>query len=207
MNYLDRHLRTLELARDCANLGARPRTIIRITGLSRSEVMHLLFEDAPPRSGKYPESTEWLNKANLFARIEASTFLSIYRDFRERGCEPRDALVGAFPHYRLLFCKDPRVTFDRAFDLVSRTDGLWRQKPDLSLVACRTCGARYLSSLCFHPVEADPCPFCKLTSRYDCDKRVRSYLPERALSARWSAQSGSGLFASLLVYSDKPSAA
>lgn len=70
-------MRMLALARDCATLGARIRTIHHLTGLRPRELLHLLFsgQALPPR-GRAPDSREWYHGANLPHRIEASVIVA-----------------------------------------------------------------------------------------------------------------------------------
>ena len=181
--FIDRHLRALSIAKECGILGARVRTVMLITGLSRSETVRILVDEgAFPKSGKHPESPEWLHKCNLFSQIEASIFISMYRRFRSHGISPSESLVTAFKHYLVYFDSKARLNFDRAFNLVCHIDGIWScTKPSMSLLICTTCRSQYLSSLC-HPMhDHRNCPFCKLIDRYKWDKRVQDYLPSRPL--------------------------
>ena len=56
-NRAERHLRAVKLAMDCAELGARVRTIHHLCGLPPRELQRLLFSDpyAIPR-GRAPDS-------------------------------------------------------------------------------------------------------------------------------------------------------
>ena len=76
----ERHLRAIKLAKDCAELGARIRSIHWITGLPARELQRLLFNDphAIPR-GRAPDSPEWYHTANLLFRADASYFPHIGR--------------------------------------------------------------------------------------------------------------------------------
>jgi len=181
--FADRRLRAISIAKECGIFKARVRTVMLITGLSRSEVLSILIDEGvSPKSGKHPESSEWLYKCNLFPQVEASTLVSIYRRFRSLGICPSESLVAAFKHYHAHFGTDARLNFDRAFDLVCHIDGIWScTKPDMSLLTCTTCQSQYLSSLCSHTKDNTGCPFCKLLGRYEYDKRIRDYLPSRPL--------------------------
>lgn len=122
----DRHLRTVRLAKDCAELGARVRTIHCITGLPSREIQRMFFNDPQsiPR-GRPPDSPEWYHSANLMFRTDASIVVAIYRRLRHAGFSPGEVLVGAYRHYRVVCHAPYRISFDRAFDLASHTDGIW----------------------------------------------------------------------------------
>src|SRR4051812_10000373 len=105
---VDRQLRALRLAKDCAELGARVRTIGHLTGLPPRELLRLLFPDRQnvPR-GRPPDSPEWYHGANLLPRAESSIVVALYRRLREGGFAAADALVGACRHYRGI-CEPPQ---------------------------------------------------------------------------------------------------
>jgi len=178
----DRHLRIVRLAKDCAELGARVRTIHSMTGLPPREIQRLFFADphAIPR-GRPPDSPEWYHSANLLFRTDASIFATTYRRLRQAGFGPDDALVGAYRHYRTV-CQAPhRISFDRAFDLASHTDGIWIAKsPSFSVVTCPSCASEFLTALGTVP-RSDACPFCKLVQRYGNDPRVQTSFPVHPL--------------------------
>lgn len=180
-SYADRHIRSLSRARACAALGARIKTITHITGLSHCELVRLFFidEKSAPR-GRPPDSPDWYHQANLIEQVEASVFAAIFGRIRELGFGPADALIGAYRAYADHCARAPRVSFDRAFDLVCHVHGLWaRTSPQLSLNVCPTCRSQYLAAL-GAPAPGDTgCPFCKIVKRYGCDKRVQATFPQR----------------------------
>ena len=94
-------MRMLALARDCATLGARIRTIHHLTGLRPRELLHLLFsgQALPPR-GRAPDSREWYHGANLPHRIEASVIVANFGRLRQLGCPAAEALVEAYRYYQ-----------------------------------------------------------------------------------------------------------
>jgi hypothetical protein len=179
---VDRHLRSVRLAKDCAELGARIRTIHTITGLPPREIQRLLFNDpqAIPR-GRPPDSPEWYHSANLLYRTDASIFATTYRRLRRADIGAGDALVGAYRHYRMV-CQAPhRISFDRAFDLVSHSDGIWiTRSPSFAVVTCPSCASEFLAAIGTVPT-ADACPFCKLVKRYGNDRRVQTSFPTHPL--------------------------
>lgn len=178
----DRHLRTVRLAKDCAELGARTRTIHCITGLPAREIQRLFFHDpqAIPR-GRPPDSPEWYHSANLLCRTDASIFAALYCRVRQMGFGAGDALVGAYREYRAV-CQAPhRISFDRAFDLASHTEGIWiATAPSLAIVTCPPCACEFLAAL-GTIASADSCPFCKLIQRYGHDPRLQSSFPTHPL--------------------------
>ena len=93
LNYAERHIRALGLAKECAALGARIRTIEYVTGLAHGEIGRLFFPDraSAPR-GRAPDSPDWYHNANLLNRAEASILVSIYRRIRKLGFDPAEAL-------------------------------------------------------------------------------------------------------------------
>jgi flagellar transcriptional activator FlhC len=180
---VDRQLRALQLAKDCAALGARVRTIGHLTGLPPRELLRLLFPDREnvPR-GRPPDSPEWYHGANLLYRAEASIVVALYRRLRDGGFAAAEALVAAYRHYGRI-CEPPqRISFDRAFDLAAHTDGLWLTSvQSFSLVACPTCHSEYLAAYGSAPRSNEECPFCKLVQRYGTDQRVQASFPVRPL--------------------------
>ena len=182
-NHAERHIRALAVAKECAAFGARSRTIEYVTGLSHGEVGRLFFADraAAPR-GRPPASPEWYHSANLLNRAEASIFVSIYRRIRRLGFGPPEALVSGYTHYRQVCSAQRRISFDRAFDLASHTDGLWLVRaPNFSLLACPICTSEYVAPPSARPSTNRDCPFCKVVKRYRCDPRVQSSFPAKPI--------------------------
>lgn len=190
--FAERHIRSLFIAKSCAELGARIRTIAFVTGLEHSQLIRLFFvdENSAPR-GRPPDSTEWYHHANLIEKVEAAVVLAVYCRMRDLGFGPADALVGGFKLYREQCSQAPRISFDRAFDLVCRIQGIWIvDHPQLSRARCPCCKSGYLTTLGESPKHNRECPICKLMARYDCDKRVRATFPSRAVPAARSIQFG-----------------
>ena len=179
----DRHLRAIRQAKDCCDLGARARTIHHVTGLTPRDVGRLFFNDPQntPR-GRAPDSPEWYHGANLLYRAEASIFIAIYRRLRASGFAAGETLIGAYRHYQT-FCQCPyRISFDRAFDLASHTDGIWVAKaPVFSVVTCPVCHSEYLATFGSVATTNEDCPFCKLVKRHNTDQRIKISFPRVAL--------------------------
>jgi flagellar transcriptional activator FlhC len=180
---VDRQLRALTIAKTCAALGARVRTIVHLTNLPPRELLRLLFPDRlnVPR-GRPPDSPDWYHSTNLLNRSEASIVVVLYLRLRNRGVCAVDALVAAYRHYGSI-CEAPlRISFDRAFDLVSHTEGRWLTKTQsFSTVSCPSCRSEYLSALGAITGSPAECPFCKLLQRYSTDTRVQASFPVRPL--------------------------
>ena len=190
--FVERHIRSLSIAKTCADLGARIRTIAYVTGLEHNELVRLFFVDehSAPR-GRPPDSPEWYHQANLIEQVEAAIVVAVYCRMRELGFGPADALVGGFKHYCEQCTQTPRISFDRAFDLVCHIQGIWiADRPHLVLATCPCCNSRYLTGLGESPRHSRACPFCKVIKRYQCDKRVRATFPSRSLPAVKSIQFG-----------------
>ncbi len=190
--HAERHIRSLTLAKDCAELGARLRTISFITGLTNRELTNLFFADGQsmPR-GRPPESPEWYHSANLLNRVEASILVSIYRRIRDLGFGPGEALVSGYRHYKAACRLPPRVSFDRAFDLASHMDGLWLStRSNFSLLSCPVCASQYVAPVGVHQASNHECPFCKLVTRYPRDARIQSAFPVRDVSDLPSLEQG-----------------
>jgi hypothetical protein len=179
--YVDRHIKSLSLAKSCAELGARIKTIIHITGLEHNELVRLFFidEHSAPR-GRPPDSPEWYHQANLIEKVEASVFASMYLHINALGFKHAESLITAYKAYLDKCAQPPRISFDRAFDLVCHTKGIWaRSRPQLSLTVCSFCHSRYLTALGDTSTDGDGCPFCKIVKRYPFDRRVQANFPER----------------------------
>lgn len=192
INRAERHIRALGLAKECAAFGARVRTIGYVTGLPHGEVARLFFADrkSAPR-GRPPDSPDWYHSANLLNRAEASIFVSVYRRVRDLGFGPAEALVSGYKHYRAVCRNQPRISFDRAFDLASHMDGLWLARTsNFSLLNCPACTSQYVTAVSAHPVSNHECPFCKLVTRYPRDPRIQSSFPVRELPDLSSLQLG-----------------
>jgi hypothetical protein len=180
---VDRQIRALSLARDCAAHGARVRTISHLTGLNPRDVLRLLFPDRQrvPR-GRSPDSPEWYHGTNLLNRAEASIVAAIFRRLRRADCGAGEALLGAYRHYVGVCQPSHRISFDRAFDLAAHTDGLWlTATQSFSLVRCPSCHSEFLAAFGSTARSNEHCPFCKLVRRYGTDARLQSSFPTRPL--------------------------
>lgn len=182
LTYAEHHIQALALAKECVALGARIRTVAYLTGLPHGQLTHLFFsERTVAQRGRAPDSPEWYHSANLLNRTDASICVSIYRRIRELGFAPAESLVAGYRHYLAVCHHDPRIRFDRAFDLASHLDGLWTvTTPSFSLAICPVCRSQYLTSVGTSPVTNGECPFCKLVHRYQKDPRIQASFPVNA---------------------------
>lgn len=163
----DLHLRALGTGQDCSALGAHPRTIAVMTGLSSQEISQYFFPDpATSRRGRPPDSTNWYFMSTLSQRVEACVVIGQYARLRRHGFLPAESLIAAYRHY-LGVCQEPRLlSFDRAFDIASQLDGIWGATlPTLKLLSCSTCRSEVLAEL--GEVSISECPFCRLIRRVE----------------------------------------
>lgn len=191
-SYAERHIKSLSLAKTCAELGARIKTISFVTGLGHHELVRLFFVDehSAPR-GRPPASPEWFHQANLIEQVEASLFCAIFERLSAAGYGPPEALVGAYRTYRELGTQPPRISFDRGFDLVCHVRGIWAQRErHFSLNVCPACHSQYLAAFGAQARQPHGCPFCKLVKRYPADKRVQTCFTPAALPPLAAADFG-----------------
>jgi hypothetical protein len=179
------HLQRLEFAVSCAELGARMHTISILTGLSVTQLRALLRHAAGNSRGRRPDTREWYHAANLPCRVEASAVVSLFLRLDAAGVAPHIALRGAYRHYAAACRSEPRISFDRAFDLIARTTGRWiTGKASFSMIACPACRCAYLTARTdIVPRNNDACPFCKLAKRYGKDARLQASYPTHPLPA------------------------
>lgn len=171
---VNQRVRALALARDCATLGARVKTIHHLTGLRPQELLHLLFSDRkPPPRGRAPDTREWYHNANLLYRTEASIVVSSFQRLRLMNFAAAEALVAAYRYYQSVYRPPSRISFDRAFDLAAHTEGLWiARSPSFCMALCQHCGSEFLDALGSSGAAARPCPFCQLLNRHRRDPRL-----------------------------------
>jgi len=179
----ERQLRRIALVRECAQLGARQRTIELLTGLTSRQVAAMLDADhfTAPR-GRPPNTPDWYHGGTMLDRTEASVFAISYRRLRGLDFEPLRALLGGYQHYRSVCWHAHRLSFDRAFDLARRLDGIWGAgQACFSLATCADCGCQYLTNAGLPTGSRLDCPFCRLQARYRLDPRVQMCFPTSPL--------------------------
>ncbi len=176
---IDLRMRALELARDCAALGARVRTIHHLTGLRPRELLYLLFTDSePPPRGRAPDTREWYHNANLLYQTEASVIIANSQRLRSMGFTAAEALISAYRYYQSVYRAPYRISFDRAFDLAAHTEGRWIAKsPSFHVLMCPRCGSEYLDAVGAEVSTNCHCPFCRLVDRHGRDPRLTASFP------------------------------
>lgn len=186
---IEQRMRTFALARDCAVLGARVRTIHHLTGLRHRELLHLLFTDrAPPPRGRAPDTREWYHNANLLYRTEASVVVSNFRRLRLMGFAAAEALIAAYRYYQSVYRPPYRISFDRAFDLAAHTEGLWITKiVSFEVSACPRCGSEFLDAIGPDLTTDRHCPFCRLIERHGRDPRLTASISGNPSSLQQAA--------------------
>ena len=71
-------------------------------------------------------------------------FAAKYRLLTSEGVQPAQALITAFKHY-LFVVRQPSISFDEAFFLVSNLDGIWAVAArNLELGQCLRCGCEHI---------------------------------------------------------------
>jgi flagellar transcriptional activator FlhC len=177
---IDQRVRALATARACAAFGARPKTVHHLTGLRTQEIQRLLFTHRGPHlRGRAPDTPEWFHRANLPSRCEASIVVVSFLRIRSMGFSGTDALIEAYRYYRSMHPAPSRISFDRAFDLVAHSTGLWFARcASFCTSWCPHCHAEYLGALGGRSTAPSACPFCQILRRYDRDPRLTTdYLP------------------------------
>ncbi|KQP23360.1 FlhC family transcriptional regulator [Pseudorhodoferax sp. Leaf267] len=168
----DRRIDALALARDCALLGARARTIHLLTGLADRELKqysHLI----QPAQGRAPDTRDWYHTATLHERIESSILMANFQYLRGLGFGAAQSLVESYRFYRSCLGGRCRISFDRAFDLAAHTAGMWLAHcPSFQVLPCPACRAQGLQTLGAVPAGSR-CPFCKLAASAQPRPRAR----------------------------------
>lgn len=160
---IDRRVRALSMARDCALLGARNRTIRFLSGLRDRELKQYSDLTRAAR-GRAPDTRDWYHPASLRERVESSILMANFQYVRQLGFGAAESLVEAYRFYLRCLDGPARISFDRAFDLAGRTAGLWVARcPSFRVAPCPACQAHVLDTLGAMP-SGGTCPFCKLAA-------------------------------------------
>jgi hypothetical protein len=161
-----RHWHSMELAKSAIELGARLSVVSAFTGLPKWELRALFCnrELPAPFPGRAPWVADWCLKQRIVVEIHAAVFHAGFRAIRHLGYPAGDALVTSYKTYLRRFGYDPRVSFDRAFELVTHLDGLWtNEPPSLATVDCRSCGSTFIRLRSPAPLRPGACPFCRVS--------------------------------------------
>ena len=70
-HYAETHIRALQLAKQCVDMGARIRTVSRITGLELPMLRSLFYQDTSSAPGRWLESSDWYHRSSVVDRAEA----------------------------------------------------------------------------------------------------------------------------------------
>jgi flagellar transcriptional activator FlhC len=162
-----RHWHALQLAKQAVEFGARLSIVTAFTGISKPELERLFCDTERPRTstGRHPWSPYWFLTNSIVIEIQAAVFYGCFRRIRQLGHPASDALIAAYRNYLRLFSHDPRLSFDRAFELITHIEGIWTEiKPSLMTVACSDCKSAYIMSRREDAVGSGQCPFCKVGS-------------------------------------------
>lgn len=170
--------RLLELAKQAFELGARTPVVQTITGLSRAELVRV-FHSLPQmhsNPGRTPNSRDWIFRANLIVAVHIARFYAVFNYLQKSGIAPAEALVAAYRRYLQHMGHDVRLTFDRAFTLVTLVTGLWTdEEPALEPVICGVCESLYIGTIGQQP-DSHKCPLCQVTKAFDRNARIRAPL-------------------------------
>lgn len=102
----------------------------------------------------------------------------LYQRLRRANFMPSDTLVTSYRHYRHLCDPEPRISFDRAFDLAAHLEGIWiASNPSFAVVLCPRCNSERLAAIGGPSTQPDGCPFCKIIQRYPSDPRIQMSFP------------------------------
>nr|WP_262375049.1 flagellar transcriptional regulator FlhC [Pseudomonas lundensis] len=170
-------MRQLARARAYVELDARPITVQRLTGVRGPDLHRWFYRNADDaQRGRAPFGTQWYPYANLLQQFDAALFSALFHRLCQRGFAADDALLSAYLGYRELGLPQPRIDFDRAFDLAAHITGHWlSDRAHYAVVPCRTCSNDALTE--YGRQVPLGCPFCRMLARYALDPRVQSHLP------------------------------
>jgi hypothetical protein len=185
LSYAWQYLETLEYAAACAEQGAHIRTICILTGFPLYKLRTLFRYPLKRQRGRHPNTREWYYTTNLLNKVEASLIVSLFKQFIAYGIEPPCALLEAYRYYCACYTEPPRISFDRAFDLISHATQRWvASTAGFSMQVCPNCRCEFLSAVkAVVSCDGKGCPYCKLRRRYDKDARIKSAYPSRPLPA------------------------
>ena len=163
---LEQRIRALRLEHSLEALGAHPRIVATLTGVSEvpertaSAAAHV----APIRFGRPINLMRWGVAINTLQRVQFSLLATVYRRLRAADFGPEEALRAAFGHVSSLFPAGSPLSFDRCFELVALFDARWGvSDAEFDLLGCPKCHSQYLAS---RRDRAPPhCPFCALARR------------------------------------------
>jgi len=159
------HFRQLDIAREALDLGARRSVVQQITGISEQELRRV-FGNCPALTtnhGGRPSSIDKLLRVREL-HIQASDFYNGFHHVFHRGVPPDEALLVSYRRYKGRHGDDVRLSFDRAFSVVTSVFRLWSTAaPTLKPFRCHQCGALYLAPVWASASDPSPCAYCHFT--------------------------------------------
>lgn len=173
---LELRIRAMRRERSLERLGAHRRVVAALTS-----------GPAPPHPAVTPSSlvgtrpigrplnlVRWGVAVKTLQRAQYSLVAVAYSRLLGADFEPEEALRAAFLHVSSTLQTEPPLSFDRCYEVVVLFDTRWcAGQPQLHLLACSKCQARFLAS---RRDSAPPhCPFCALIR--DPDKYSGSRRP------------------------------
>lgn len=191
MTAVQTRIASLQLALDCAGLGACRRTIVLLTGLAPNFVLRTVYGPSlPPPKGRPTYTEEFYFRSTARVQSEASAFAVKYRSLLGCGLLPHESLLAAFRHYRSNTTR-ASFTFDEAFFLICQLDGRWAcSEPTLQLTRCRRCGTSHVAPLGSLPTNE--CPLCRLETAKNGKSLERHASHSKRIPKRVSARSTNG---------------
>ncbi len=175
--FAETHIRALQIAKECVEMGARIRTVSRITGLEPPILRSLFYQDTSSAPGRWLESSDWYHRGNLVERAEASVFAVILETLLvEHSCKPAEAMVSAYRLYLERCATSPCIPFEHAFNLACELHVIWDSgPPQLALHTCSQCRSRYVVAVGDRSADQSGCVFCKLLKRYPRDAYMKAH--------------------------------
>ena len=160
---LEAQIRLLRTVRMFEQLGAHPRVVATLAGAPaaadrKSSPRH---RKGPTHVGRAVNLIRWGVAVKTVQRAQFSLVATAYTRLLAAEFEPADAVRAAFIHVSAMFPTVAPLSFDRCFEVVGLFDTRWcAGQPELHLLACSKCQARFLAS---RRDRAPPhCPFCAL---------------------------------------------
>lgn len=168
---LDQVIARAKYERRLQDLGAHPRLV------------HVLSAISAPVKGEFTTVTSraywkdwrgkplplyaWCRRVKPLARVQYSILAITFRRLRFAGFSPEESLETAFKHARDGYLPADSIVFDRAFEVISKSEGLWGvDRQGLKLERCGSCGSLHLIST-EDRARRPSCPFCHLLRRPD----------------------------------------
>ncbi len=185
------HWHAMALAKEAIELGARVSVVSAFTGLPKYELQRLFCDTQTPgvSGGRHPWSPYWYLTRRVVVEVQAALFYACFRAIRQLGHPASDALVTSYKIYLRHFGHDPRLSFDRAFELITHVEGLWTVEPArLMPVVCHECKSIHITPRQDEPMGTGECPFCKVV-RLASRRLLRSLSPHGVVEPRGAAPS------------------